>query len=247
MDGRCDMAESPRLSIIIPAYNEEKRLPATLQSVFDYMKRQSYGWEVLVADNGSTDGTARIVQEWNKKDSRFVHFLVHESGKGGAVKRAMSAVKGEYRLFMDADNATTIDQIEPFWKAFGQGYDVVIGSIEVAGASINERAGWHRRFLGKAAKWLIRFVALPGIYDSQRGFKVFSKKAAMAVFPKQTIGRWGFDIEVLLIARRNGFKIKELPVKWNNMGESKVTFGAYVSTFVDLAKIKLNDIGGSYR
>lgn len=241
------MTDIIHLSVIIPAYNEEKRLPATLQSVFDYLKKQSYGWEVIVADNGSTDGTASVVASWEKKDSRFTHLLVHEQGKGGAIKRAMGSARGSFRLFMDADNATTIDQIEPFWKYFNEGYDVVIGSIEVKGASIQEHAGWHRRFLGKAAKWLIRFVALPGVYDSQRGFKALSAKAASVVFAKQTIGRWGFDIEILLIARRNGFKIKELPVQWNNMGESKVGLGAYISTFVDLAKIKLNDILGKYR
>lgn len=200
-----------------------------------------------MADNDSNDGTARIAKVWNKREPRITHILLHEQGKGGAIKRAMMKAHGEYRLFMDADNATTLDQIEPFWKAFNEGYDVVIGSIEVTGATIKEHAGWHRRFLGKAAKWLIRFVALPGIYDSQRGFKAFSAKAASVIFPKQTIGRWGFDIEILLIARRNKFKIKELPVRWNNMGESKVGLGAYVSTFVDLAKIKLNDILGRYR
>ncbi|RJQ14614.1 glycosyltransferase family 2 protein [Candidatus Parcubacteria bacterium] len=237
----------PKLSIIIPAYNEEKRLPTTLQSVSDYLKKQNYSWEVIVADNASTDGTGRIAEEWSKKDKAFKHLVVHEAGKGATIKRAMERAVGEYRLFMDADNATTLDHIEFFWPHLEGGYDVVIGSIEVAGSTIEEKAGWHRRFLGKLAKLIIRFVALPGIMDSQRGFKCFSKRSAEIVFKKQTIGRWGFDIEILLISRRNGFKIKEVPVQWKNLGESKVTLGAYVSTFIDLFKIKLNDLAGKYK
>lgn len=235
------------LSVIIPTHNEQRRLPATLKSVFGYLKKQPYRWEIMVADGNSSDGTPELVKKMSAKIPNLsVLALKVNRGKGYAIKEAMLSVAGQFRLFMDADNSTTIDHLDKFWTYFKEGYNVVVGSIEVKGAQIKEDAGWHRRALGKAAKLLIRMVALPGIYDSQRGFKCFSARAAQAIFTKQTIAGWGFDIEVLLIARRAGFKIKELPVQWDNRGESKVTLGSYISTLVDLFKIKLNDLAHKY-
>ncbi len=239
--------EKIHLSVIIPTYNEEKRLSLTLRSVADYLKRQRYNWEIMVVDSVSKDKTRELVKEMQQTMTNLKLFALQENkGKGYAVKKAMLAAVGDYRLFMDADNSTTIDHIDSFWPCMKEGYDVTIGSIEVKGAHIIEEAGWHRRFLGRASKLLIRLVALPGIKDSQRGFKLFTKKAALSVFSKQSINKWGFDIEILLIARRLGFKIKELPVQWDNRGESKVTLGSYISTLLDLLKIKINDLTGKY-
>ena len=236
------------LSVIIPAYNEEKRLTVTLKSVFNYLKKQKYNFEVIVADDASTDGTRELVKKLQPVMPNLKLYALQENkGKGYTIRQVMLAALGEYRLFMDADNSTTLDHLDNFWPYFKEGYDVVIGSIEVEGAQINEDAGWHRRLLGHAAKLLIRLVALPGIKDSQRGFKCFTRKAALSIFPKQIIERWGFDIEVLLIARRQGFKIKELPVKWDNRGESKVGLSAYITTLLDLFKIKFNDLAGKYK
>lgn len=236
------------LSIIIPAYNEEKRISQTLLAIDRYLSKQNYDYEILVVNDGSKDKTAEIVRNFQKivKNLRLIDNKENK-GKGGVVKQGMLEAKGDFRLFSDADNSVSIDQIENFWPFLLQGYDVVIGSIEVKGAKIEEKAQWYRRILGKLSKYLIRSVAgLWAIHDTQRGFKVFTDRAAKKIFPKQTIIRWGFDIEILAIAKKSGYKIKEAPVVWINPGESKVTLKAYFNTFLELLKIRWNLIRGIY-
>jgi dolichyl-phosphate beta-glucosyltransferase len=250
------------LSVIIPAYNEENRLGATIKKIDEYLRRQSYVSEIVVVDDGSSDKTVEVVRDFQKRMPNLKLVDNKENhGKGWVVKQGILEAEGKYRLFTDADNSTSINHIERFWpylcgteendKLLSEGkekscYDVVIGSIEVEGFTKEEKAGWHRRVIGHMSKLLIRVVALPGIYDSQRGFKCFTSRAAQVIFPKQTIWRWGFDIEILLISRRQGFKTKELPVDWKNLGESKVKASAYVSTLKELFKIRGNDIKGLY-
>ncbi len=154
---------------------------------------------------------------------------------------------GDVRLFMDADNSTTIDEVMPMLPFLTQGFDVVIGSIEVAGAQIHEHAQWYRRALGHWSKYLIRFVAgLWDIHDTQRGFKLFSGIAAQKIFQSQAIERFGFDIEILALAKKFGFKIKEVPVIWNNPGGSTVSLKSYIEVFIDLLKIRWNLWSGKY-
>ena len=237
------------LSVIIPAYNEEKRISATLLDIDRYLSRQNYDYEIIVVSDGSTDNTSGVVgnlkhQIPNLKliDNKTNH------GKGYVVKQGMLEAKGEYRLFMDADNSTTVDHLEKFWPYIKEGYDIVIGSIEVKGAEIHEEAAWYRRWLGRISKYMIRIIAgLWKIHDSQRGFKLFTAEAALKIFPKQTIMRWGFDIEVLVLAKRMGFKIKEAAIDWKNPGESKVTLKSYIKTFQELLKIKYNLITNKYK
>jgi dolichyl-phosphate beta-glucosyltransferase len=151
----------------------------------------------------------------------------------------MLQARGDFRLFTDADNSTSIEQIEKFWPYFENGYHVVIGSIEVAGAKIFEHAQWYRRILGKYSKYLIRFVAgLWKIHDTQRGFKCFTAKAAEDIFSRAKIDRFGFDIEVLALARKMGYKIKEVPVIWNNPGGGTVHLRSYIETLKDLFRIR---------
>lgn len=240
------MPAQPYLSVIIPAYNEEKRIAATAKDISSYLQKQKYTSEIVVIDDGSADQTVEIVNSLGLPYLRVIDNKENH-GKGYVVRQAMLEVKGEYRLFMDADNSTKIVEIEKFWPYFKEGYDIVIGSIEVKGSKIEEKAAWYRRALGKLSKILIRFMLIWEIHDTQRGFKCFTAKSVETIFPKQTIERWGFDMEILLIAKKQGFKIKELPVRWVNPEGSKVTLGSYISTLRELLKIKWNNLRGKYK
>lgn len=236
------------LSIVVPAYNEQNRIGKSLKELDAYLSRQNYSYEILVINDGSKDKTAEVVSEAAKtvKNLRLIDNRENH-GKGYVVRQGMLEARGEYRLFSDADSSVSIDQIEKFWPYFKEGYDVVIGSIEVEGAKVEEHAAWYRRFIGHWAKLLIRALAIWEIRDTQRGFKCFTARAAESVFPKQTITRWGFDIEILVIAKKQGYKIKEVPVVWINPGESKVNLSAYINTFKELLQIKWNLIRGKYK
>ncbi len=240
------MFEKIHLSVVLPAYNEEKRIAETLRDLDDYLGRQKYTSEVVVISDGSSDKTVEVVRGLNISRVRVIDNKENH-GKGYVVRQAMLDARGEYRLFMDADNSTKITELENFWPYFNEGYEIVIGSIEVEGSSIHETAAWYRRVLGRLAKLVIRLLLIWDIHDTQRGFKCFTAKSVKAIFSKQTIERWGFDMEVLKIARVQGFKIKELPVQWSNPAGSKVTLGAYVSSFRELLKIKWNSLRGRYK
>lgn len=217
------------ISIIIPAYNESLRIETTLRSIpFEY--------EVIVVDDGSKDETISMVE-------RFPHvkLLKNEAnrGKGYSVKRGMLEARGEYRLFMDADHSVKIDNLPRFIEEIEKGADIVIGSIELPGAQIQDDNYGYRRVLGKWSKWLIRNLITPGIYDTQRGFKLFTAQAVEALFPLQVTNRWGFDFEILSRAQKRGLKIKELAVEWNNSKASSVNMWSYFYTLWELAKIKI--------
>ena len=235
------------LSVIMPAYKEESRIGQTLEALDRYFKKQMFDYEILVVNDGSSDKTAEVVKGYESKIKglRLID-NAQNNGKGYVVRQGMLATKGKFRLFMDSDNSVPVDYFDEFLPYFSQGYDVVIGSIEVAGAKIEEHAAWYRRLLGHWAKLLIRLLAIWEIHDTQRGFKVFSEKSAKEVFPLQTLTRWGFDIEILVISKNLGFRIKELPVVWNNPAGSKVTLGAYFTTLRDLLVVKKNLIFGKY-
>lgn len=236
------------LSIVIPAYNEAARIGHTLDRIGSYFLRTCLPFEVIVVDDGSTDDTAGAARR-HASDIRNLKILVNEenSGKGFSVRRGMRAATGEYRLFMDADNSVDISHLDAFMRALSEGADVAIGSIHLSEkGEIFEHNGWHRRLLGSCANMLIQLLAVPGIEDTQRGFKLFSAKAADAIFSRQTIERWGFDIELLVVARKNGFRIRELPVVWDNPAGSKVTATAYLQTLGELARISRNRLLGRY-
>lgn len=235
------------LSIIIPAYNEEQRIKATLEDINKKLQSKNWNYEILVVNDGSKDKTAEAVQNLSSKIKNLKLIDNKENhGKGYVVRQGMLEAKGKYRLFMDADNSTTIDQFDNFLPYFNQGYDIVIGSIEIEGAKINEQAGFYRRFLGHIGKLLIRILLGLKIYDTQRGFKAFTDYTINPIFSKQTIDRWGFDFEILYIANKLGYKIKEVPVVWNNPPDSKVKPSAYISVLIELLKVRLNSIFGKY-
>ncbi len=238
-----------KLSVIIPAYKEEKRIGETLKVLAAYLSKQGFNSEVLVCVDGSPDNTAAVAEGFKSlvPNLRVVNNEKNH-GKGWVVRQGMLEAQGEYRLFMDADNSTSIEEVEKFWPYAEQGYEVIIGSIEVEGAQIHEHAQWYRRALGHWSKYLIRIVAgLWGIHDTQRGFKMFSAKAAQAIFSKAQIDRFGFDIEILAEATKFKFKIKELPVVWNNAGDSTVSLGSYIEVFKDLLRVRWYLWTGKYR
>lgn len=236
------------LSVIIPAYNEEKRIGTTLESIDSYLSRQNYDYEVIVVSDGSKDRTASVVRSYEDrvKGLRLIENTVNH-GKGYVVRQGMLEARGDLRLFTDADNSTSIDHLDKFIPYISQGFDVVIGSIAVEGHKVSSGSepAW-RRIFGKLGNLFIQIMAVPGIYDTQRGFKLFTSTAVQNIFPRLTITRWGFDVEVLALAMKFKNKIKELPVDWKNDPNSKVGLKAYAQVLIETMKIRWNLISGVY-
>jgi dolichyl-phosphate beta-glucosyltransferase len=238
-----------RLSVIIPAYNEELRLPNTLAQSIEYLQSQSYRSEILIVNDGSTDATDKIANDLSAC-SIPVRLLTHPDGanhgKGASVKRGMLAARGAFRLFMDADNSTTLNQIENFWPLFDRGCRVVIGSRALQDSVIGVRQARYKEIAGRIGNWIIRTFAVPGISDTQAGFKMFCAEEAEALFSRQTIDRWGYDIELLAIAQLHRYRIGEVPITWINAMGSKVTLGSYVEVLGEVRHIRRNLKAGAY-
>jgi len=254
------------LSVIIPAYNEEKRLSKTLEEIDKYLSKQRvaeasphlppcsasphsvYDYEILVVNDGSKDKTAQVIRDRVSviQNLRLIDNKKN-NGKGYVVRQGMLEAKGEYRIFTDADNSTSIDQVEKMWPYFEAGFDIVFGSRDAKGAILDLPQSPLRRFLGEVFGFLTNLiVGTWGIADSQCGFKCFTKKAAENIFPKCKINRFAFDPEFFVIAKKLGYKIKEIPVYWENDPESKVKFKWMVNMGLDLLKIRWNIITKKY-
>lgn len=238
-----------KLSVVVPAYNEEKRIVDTLKNLDGYLQKQSYDYQIVVVVNNSKDKTYEIVKDLEATTMHKATALnLKEGGKGNAVKRGiLDSADGDIIMFMDADNATPITEIEKFLPFFEQGYDVVIGSRYTNPELVKVHQPFYRILLSRMSNLLIQFLAVPGIKDTQLGFKAFTQKAAKEIFPKVTVLRWGFDMEVLTIALARGYKIKEVGVSWTEHGGGHVPLMAYVESLIDLFKIKLRSISGRYR
>ncbi|MBI2042285.1 MAG: glycosyltransferase [Candidatus Nealsonbacteria bacterium] len=237
------------LSVIIPAYNEEKRLPKTLDDISAYLKRQDYQSEIIVVNGGSTDKTPEIVRDKMRGIGNLQLLEAKNSGgKGGAVKAGMLKASGKFRLFTDADNSTSVEQIEKMWPEFEKGYGVVIGSRDVKGAVLDPPQPWLRNvFLGEGFKIYRKFVVgLWDLEDTQCGFKCFGDEVVEKVFSKAIIKGFAFDPEILILAKRAGYKIKEVPVYWKNDPDSKVSPANVIKMAVDLMKIRWHLILGKY-
>ncbi len=211
----------PLLSIIIPAHNEEKRLPPTLEQVFAFLEKQKYEAEVLVIENGSTDKTYEAAQSFASRHKNLRVMRVDGRGKGLAVQHGMLEARGQHRLMCDADLSMPIEEIAKFSSPDAINYDIAIASREAPGAKRFDEPR-YRHLGGRFINFIIRLLILPGLQDTQCGFKCFRADVADDLFKRQTLMGWSFDIELLFIARRHGYRITEIPINWYYRPESKV-------------------------
>ncbi|MEW6180325.1 MAG: dolichyl-phosphate beta-glucosyltransferase [Chloroflexota bacterium] len=237
---------APLLSIIIPAYNEERRLPDTLQKIVHFLLRQNYPYEVVVVENGSTDRTLDLARMF-EQDYPFIRTMhLDGRGKGLAVRAGMLAAKGEYRFICDADLSMPIEEVNRFIPPLKPEGEIIIASREAPGA-VRYNEPLYRHLSGRAFNLAVRLLALPGLRDTQCGFKCFSAQAAEDIFPLVTIHGWTFDVEALFIARRRGYRIVELPIPWYFNAESKVNLLRDLRQVVrDLLRIRRNARQGVY-
>ncbi|MCL5733885.1 MAG: glycosyltransferase family 2 protein [Patescibacteria group bacterium] len=238
----------PFLSIIIPAYNEADRITPTLFDIDQALKNANYDYEILVVNDGSKDNTAGLIKDLSGK-IKNLKLVDNEKnkGKGGVVRQGMLAANGEVRLFMDADNSTSVSHFEKMLPYFKEGYDVVIGSRAIKGSQLDPPQPFIRRLLGKMGNIFIQIMVLPGIKDTQCGFKAFTEKAAVKIFSVSKINGWGFDVEVLALAHYFGYKIKEIPVHWKNDIHSRVKGSAYLQVLKETIKIRISLFSGNYK
>ena len=204
---------TPLLSIVIPAHNEEKRLPPSLKAVSEFLKQQDYSSEILVVENGSSDQTYEIARSFEKSIPNLIVFQEKNAGKGLAVKRGMLEAQGQYRIFCDADFSMPVEEINKFLPPYIEEYDVAIASRELP-SSIRIDEPEYRHLIGRVFNSMVRWTVLPGLHDTQCGFKAFRGDIADAVFRRQTLPGWSFDAEVLVIARQLGYRIEEVPITW---------------------------------
>jgi len=244
------------LSIVIPAYNEAKRLPRTLERVHAYLQDAVKRWqvemddvEVIVVDDGSTDGTSELARTFSDKFPNF-QVLRHSPnrGKGYAVKRGMLTARGRFRLFSDADLSTPIDEIDKMLPLLLSGeVDIVIASRGLPQSQLLVRQPWYREMLGRLFNLVVQALATPGIWDTQCGFKLFRGDVAERLFKLQTLDGFAFDVEVLYLARKFRYRIAEVPVRWLNDPNTKVqTLKHGMQMLRDLLVIRLNDLKGRY-
>lgn len=237
---------NPLLSIVIPAYNEEKRIGKTLDSISLFLKNKNISFEIIVVANNCTDGTVPFLENLKKtklpelKVINIPHEGVVGNMKGYAIEVGMRESTGEYHLFIDADNATSFKHVTEFIDYIKSGYGVVISSRYVSGANVVKKQPLYRVVLSRIGNIIIQLFLLPGVQDTQCGFKMFSRQCSLVVFKNTTINGWGADLEMLAIAKHYGFKIKEAPVTWESQDESTVRSHAFIHTLQELFAIREN-------
>ncbi len=250
------MPKKPYLSVIIPSYNEVANIKRNvLDEVYDYLKNQSYDFEIILSDDGSTDGTTKLLEEFAKKYLEVKLLVNQHAGKAPTVKAGMLAANGEWQLFTDFDQSTPISEIEKL-LTFGNTHQVVIGSRELPGAS-RDKEPIHRHLMGKAFNFIVQILAVPGILDTQCGFKLFSAEASEKLFSKLYV--YGIskkrkdaftgacDVELLYLAKKFNFKIKEVPIIWKHYHSARVNpIKDSWRMFKDIIKIRLADLSNKY-
>lgn len=216
----------PMLSIVVPAYNEETRIGNSLKRMLAYFDAQPYPYEILVVSDGSSDKTEEIVQHIaNRRTQVSLLTYADNRGKGYAVRFGMLRAQGELLLFSDADLATPIEEVEKLLSKLNTGYDIAIGSRDVVGSELIKRQSFLREFGGKSFNKIVQLLAVPGIHDTQCGFKLFTRSSALAIFRRAQVDHFAFDVEALYLAMRVfGYRIAEVPVRWQHVEGSKVRF-----------------------
>lgn len=233
------------LSVIIPAYNESERIGSTIKSIDSYLSKKGHKYEMIVVDDGSKDNTIEVAKSVGSDKVKVVS-LGGNRGKGFAVWKGLTLARYGHALFSDADLSTPIEDIEKL-TPYIDTYDVVIGSRNLPDSNITKKQPWLRSRLGKTFPLLVRALVLPGIKDTQCGFKMFTRQAIGAITPSQTIFDFGFDVEILFLARRAGLAIKEVGVTWANAEGSKVhPIRDSKRMLIDLVKIRVNQLNGKY-
>jgi dolichyl-phosphate beta-glucosyltransferase len=238
------------ISIIIPAYNEEKRLPAALKQVIGYLQRGGWSFaEIVIVDDGSSDGTAQIAE---RMQAEYANLRVLRNpgnrGKGYAVRHGMLECRGEWALFSDADLSAPIEELDKLWQAVEQsGAQVAVGSRALDRRLIGVHQSWFRENAGKIFNLVMRVVTGLTFHDTQCGFKLFEAAAARDIFGRQLLDGFGFDVEVLFIGRQLGYSEIEVPVRWNDVAGTKVSAWRGVAAFLDPVLVRWNQIRGRYR
>ncbi len=243
--------ERPEISVIIPAYKEKERIGRTLLEVKEYFAQNQQSYEVLVVVDGSPDNTAEVARNYA---TQLPHLRVianeENRGKGYVVRQGLLAARGRWRLFMDADGSTSITHLTAFLAAAREGYDVVIGSRDIAGAFVQVHQPRYKEIMGDMGNWLIRIVlGLWRFPDTQCGFKLLSADAAEAIASRMVVDRFGFDFEMIALAYHLGYRVKQLPVRWLNEEGSTVTLlgpNGYVQVMIDLFKTRWRLWTGAY-
>ena len=236
------MNTPPQLSLVIPAYNESGRLLDTLQRCIARLEEHAPSWEILVVDDGSQDDPREIARRVAARDPRVRVIAAAHLGKGGAVRRGMREARGRWRMFADADLSMDLSHLPRFLAANA---DVAIASREITGARrIGEPLSRH--LIGRVFNLIVRLVVVSGIGDTQCGYKMFSDRAAQRLFPMARLDGFAFDVELLYLARRAGFSIREVPITWHHRPGSRVRFRTGLAAFLQVLQIRLNDLLGRY-
>jgi glycosyltransferase involved in cell wall biosynthesis len=236
----------PFLSIIVPAYNEEHRLPHALEQIFAFLQEQSYTAEVLVVENGSTDRTYKIASEFANQHSNLYILQEKQRGKGNAVRLGMLQSRGEFRFMCDADLSMPIAEVNNFIPPVLNDADIAIASREVKGA-VRYNEPYLRHLTGRVFNSLIRMIVLPGLQDTQCGFKCFRAQVVEEIFRYQTLSGWSFDVEILYIAQRKGYRIREVPIHWFFNADTKISvLNDSWKMFLDLLTIRSHARRGLY-
>jgi dolichyl-phosphate beta-glucosyltransferase len=234
------------ISVVIPVYNEEKRITAFLQSVVDYVINKTFFCEIVIVDDGSVDRTVEIIESMlrEKLPGKFRTFrLPQNRGKGAAIRKGMLEAQGDYIFFLDADGSTSIAEIDNFIPQFSPEFDIYIAT-----RTIKHKAPFKRKFFGYGYIYLANLLLGLKIADFTCGFKCYTQPSAKKIFSRQLLNNWSFDAEDIFIAQKNGYKIKETPVHWQHVGGSKVkVFKNVLMCGVDLLRIRYNNYKGLYQ